>query len=100
MIRRPPRSTLDRSSAASDVYKRQDFWRARFGGRRDVIGQSITLDEEPHTIIGVLPPNAHLPQLEFVDLWRPVHVSPRDEERRDWHGFLAFVRLRNGASLD
>ena len=25
MIRRPPRSTLDRSSAASDVYKRQDI---------------------------------------------------------------------------
>src|SRR5678810_495701 len=25
MIRRPPRSTLDRSSAASDVYKRQDL---------------------------------------------------------------------------
>ena len=24
MIRRPPRSTLDRASAASDVYKRQD----------------------------------------------------------------------------
>mgnify|MGYP003381680823 CR=1 FL=1 len=24
MIRRPPRSTLDRSTAASDVYKRQD----------------------------------------------------------------------------
>ena len=30
MIRRPPRSTLDRSSAASDVYKRQDeeYWYA------------------------------------------------------------------------
>ena len=26
MIRRPPRSTLDRSSAASDVYKRQGKW--------------------------------------------------------------------------
>ena len=26
MIRRPPRSTLDRSSAASDVYKRQDVY--------------------------------------------------------------------------
>ena len=26
MIRRPPRSTLDRSSAASDVYKRQAFY--------------------------------------------------------------------------
>ena len=29
MIRRPPRSTLDRSSAASDVYKRQVVDRAR-----------------------------------------------------------------------
>ena len=29
MIRRPPRSTLDRSSAASDVYKRQST--PRFG---------------------------------------------------------------------
>ena len=27
MIRRPPRSTLDRSSAASDVYKRQHPYR-------------------------------------------------------------------------
>src|SRR5664280_3921798 len=26
MIRRPPRSTLSSSSAASDVYKRQDTW--------------------------------------------------------------------------
>ena len=26
MIRRPPRSTLDRSSAASDVYKRQGWY--------------------------------------------------------------------------
>ena len=31
MIRRPPRSTLDRSSAASDVYKRQDQARQAFG---------------------------------------------------------------------
>src|SRR5678810_950548 len=30
MIRRPPRSTLDRSSAASDVYKRQDIVREYF----------------------------------------------------------------------
>ena len=30
MIRRPPRSTLDRSSAASDVYKRQDMGKENF----------------------------------------------------------------------
>ena len=34
MIRRPPRSTLDRSSAASDVYKRQADNRPAAGARR------------------------------------------------------------------
>src|SRR5678809_1707888 len=38
MIRRPPRSTLDRSSAASDVYKRQMIHSARI----------IPLDGRPH----------------------------------------------------
>src|SRR5678815_4446042 len=44
MIRRPPRSTLDRSSAASDVYKRQveglalgDVLVQNFGSSRDVL---------------------------------------------------------------
>ena len=36
MIRRPPRSTLDRSSAASDVYKRQDLQGAAVGVVRPV----------------------------------------------------------------
>ena len=31
MIRRPPRSTLDRSSAASDVYKRQEVAGLQWG---------------------------------------------------------------------
>ena len=35
MIRRPPRSTLDRSSAASDVYKRQEL--------ADLFGELIAL---------------------------------------------------------
>ena len=34
MIRRPPRSTLDRSSAASDVYKRQDRDRVERCGKQ------------------------------------------------------------------
>src|SRR5674536_212299 len=36
MIRRPPRSTLSSSSAASDVYKRQPVHLVRPGGRRPV----------------------------------------------------------------
>ena len=40
MIRRPPRSTLDRSSAASDVYKRQD----QLGQLRRVLMPRLDID--------------------------------------------------------
>src|SRR5678815_1918905 len=42
MIRRPPRSTLDRSSAASDVYKRQHLYRAALSSLS--VARSISLD--------------------------------------------------------
>ena len=57
MIRRPPRSTLDRSSAASDVYKRQFLYRgpARTGGypgfesgRAEYAGAPGGLRDQPH----------------------------------------------------
>jgi putative ABC transport system permease protein len=77
-----------------------EIWRARFGGRFDVIGQSVTLDDELHTIVGILPPDTRLPLLETVEMWRPIHVDPRDEEQRDWRGFLAFARLRDGVTVE
>src|SRR5450756_3140454 len=46
MIRRPPRSTQSRSSAASDVYKRQAFigegWRPWIFGFAALIGAGVT----------------------------------------------------------
>ena len=41
MIRRPPRSTLDRSSAASDVYKRQEYIPAVSHGIQDAMKNGI-----------------------------------------------------------
>ena len=44
MIRRPPRSTLDRSSAASDVYKRQSQ-RGALAGDIDHVGMAAVQQE-------------------------------------------------------
>ena len=52
MIRRPPRSTLDRSSAASDVYKRQVVANEAFflalarAARLDVADAQVVLDAD------------------------------------------------------
>jgi len=44
------------------------LWLRRFGGDRNVLGKSIVLNDEPHSIIGVMPPGFHLPDPSlFVD---------------------------------
>jgi putative ABC transport system permease protein len=77
-----------------------DTWRTRFGAREKIVGEMVTLDDEPHAIVGVLPPNVPVPLLEAVQMWRPIHFDPRAEDRRDWRGFHAFARLRDGVDVE
>ena len=51
MIRRPPRSTLDRSSAASDVYKRQLLYAVKLILRMNKIEKFIKFGS---LLIGIL----------------------------------------------
>jgi MacB-like periplasmic core domain len=52
-------------------------WRARFGAAPDILGRKITLNEQPFTVVGVMPPgtshpgNEHQPLAygEDVDVW-------------------------------
>lgn len=76
-----------------------EMWQARFGGAHDVIGRVIQLDGQPVTIVGVLPAGFELPQYPGLALWRPLHFDPRDESNRGWRGFVAYGRLREGASI-
>src|SRR5579862_849357 len=48
------------------------LWTRSFGARPDIVGQSITLDAKPYTIIGVLPPGfTFAPLGAGGDLWAP-----------------------------
>lgn len=76
-----------------------ETWKEKFGGDTAAVGRTVALDGHPVRIVGVLEPGFHLPQFEFVQLWRPVHINPRDEQHRDWRGFVAYGRLRAGSSL-
>ena len=77
MIRRPPRSTQSRSSAASDVYKRQEMqrledydWYLRFaarGGRLKIVPEAlVTLDWRPHDAVSYTHLRAHETVLDLV----------------------------------
>src|SRR5665811_2433709 len=74
MIRRPPRSTRVRSSAASDVYKRQGLLR-----------QGVYLRHQGHQRRGDIGPDVLLSRYgEKLDppQWRADHRNEEDQERR------------------
>ncbi len=47
-----------------------DLWRSRYGADADLVGGTIEVDGEPHTVIGIMPANYPFP-LEGTQLWVP-----------------------------
>jgi putative ABC transport system permease protein len=80
------------------------LWRSRFGGDRNIIGQTITLDTTPHTIVGVLPAGVQFPFAGPADIWTPRYfeLSLMTPQRlRMGVGYLNLVaRLRPGTTLE
>ena len=72
------------------------LWQRRFGGRRDILGESVLLNEEPHTIIGVMPEEFNFPY-GGVKAW--VVIQPGlDRWSRDNRNFMPVVRRQDGAT--
>jgi putative ABC transport system permease protein len=80
------------------------MWRSRFGGDRNVIGQTIALDSTPHTIVGVLPANVQFPFVGQTDIWTPRYFEyslMTPQRLRMGVGYLSILaRLRSGTTLE
>lgn len=70
-----------------------DLWIRRFGEDPDILGRALAVGGEPHTVIGVLPPDVDVPDIPRAEVWRPLHFGPEDVDRRDWRGFVGVARL-------
>jgi macrolide transport system ATP-binding/permease protein len=74
-------------------------WMKRFGGRRDVIGQSLSLTGEAYTIVGVLPRSFAFAPRANAELWVPLLDKNGCETRRSCHNLYGVGRLRNDVTL-
>jgi predicted permease len=78
------------------------FWQRRFASNPAIVGTAVTLNDEPHTIVGVLPASfdfasAFAPGSHF-ELYFPFPLS---EETSRWGNTMAMIgRLQPGASVE
>lgn len=74
------------------------FWQSHFGGNRNIVGQQIYLNGEPHTVVGVMGPKMTFPDWE-QQLWLPMAWTPKEAAVRGEHHSLVIARLRPGVQL-
>src|SRR5439155_25933700 len=70
------------------------LWQRRFGSRRDIIGSTISLDEQPYSVIGVVPTDV---TWSATDVFVPL-VLDRNRPRGD-HRLTVIGRLKSGVTL-
>ena len=72
------------------------LWKRRFGGRPDIIGQSIRVNGEPYTVVGVMPPGQQdrMPN----QIWAPLTFEP-EQINHDFHSLLVMGRLKTGVTI-
>ncbi len=96
IVGRPFTAEDDSAGAPGVAILSDSLWRRRFGGSADALGRSITLDNQPYTIVGVMPP--HFQLLQAADVLLPMGpwaaTLPDD---RGWHpGIWPLARLKPG----
>jgi putative ABC transport system permease protein len=71
------------------------LWQRRYGGDPGIIGRTISLANEPYTIIGVL--SRRFEPEKAADLWVPFQFDPESENQG--HYFQVVGMLRPGVTL-
>jgi predicted permease len=88
----------DKGGAAADVVLLSEtLWRTRFGADTGVVGTSITLDERPRTVIGVVPDGIYTER--GVQFFVPVALDTADRGEKAGHWAVVFGRMTPGTTV-
>jgi predicted permease len=75
-------------------------WQTTYGGRVDIVGQNVILDDTPTTIVGVLPRDFQFAPAEPAEYWIPLQPTGHCEKRRSCHNLYGVARLKDGTSIE
>ncbi len=89
----------DLPAAPRTVILSYSTWQKRFGGRKDVVGEAVTLSGIPHTIVGVLPQTFQFAARANTEFWTTLHPTDSCSLRRSCHDLYGIGRLKDGVSV-
>ena len=72
------------------------LWRQAFGGREDVLGETLRLEGEAFSVVGVMPRSFRLPGREEDRWWTPLRLTEEDRRERKIFAYGALARLGAG----
>jgi len=90
----------DLPSAPRTVILSYATWQKRFGGRKDVTGETVALSGIPYAIVGVLPEDFQFALRGNVEFWTTLHASDQCALRRSCHNLNGIGRLKDGVSVE
>lgn len=78
------------------------YWQSRFGGASDIVGKSLTLNGQPHTVVGVMRKGDYFPGAGAeVAVIAPLLLAQHPaRDDRDSNFLRAFGRMKAGRSVE
>ena len=84
------------------------LWRSKFAADRGIVGRTITLDGQPHTVVGVLPPDFRFPKIADLfamtvyvgrpQIWKPLALTKDEATISENFNFSCIVRVKASSS--
>ncbi|MGE5813189.1 MAG: ABC transporter permease [Acidobacteriota bacterium] len=100
----------DQPGAPSVAILGYGIWQSRYGGKPDVLGRTIRVNEVPTVVIGIMPEGVQFPNI--AEMWQPLVQAPamltasadrpnegKDRWRRSARSLGIIGRLRPGVTL-
>jgi putative ABC transport system permease protein len=88
----------DETSGAIAGHSQRRPLEAPLRGDSSIIGRAITIDGEPHEVVGIAPPRFGF--TDGAEIWSPIAFDPKQAPRRDARYLTVIGHLQAGKTLE
>jgi putative ABC transport system permease protein len=88
----------DRYGNHNSVVLSYGLWQRRFGGDLQILGKSLILNQNTHSVVGVMPAGFDFPDAG-TEVWVPLAFRENEINNRRGHSYRVIARLKPGMTL-